>query len=201
MRRTKQEAEQTKEAILRSAIYLFSSKGVAKTSIDEIAKDARVTRGAVYWHFKNKTEIFDALFEALHKSFIETVWDEFDKNDPNPLEQLKNICTEILLKLKTDEEKVLSLIIFLQKCDYSGELEVFRQRHIIKKKEKFEAFHKFFLRAKELGQLPTNTDCDLLTRGISMYMKGIVLEFLDERDTSILDKVPGLMDLYFKNFK
>ena len=49
MRRTKEQAEQTRTSILASAEILFLEKGVAHTSLEHIAKHAGVTRGAVYW--------------------------------------------------------------------------------------------------------------------------------------------------------
>ena len=51
MRRTKEQAEQTRVAILEAAERLFLEKGVAQCSLEQIARAAGVTRGAVYWHF------------------------------------------------------------------------------------------------------------------------------------------------------
>ena len=56
MRRTKAEAEQTREDILNAAIDMFYKDGVSKTTLNGIATHAGVTRGAIYWHFKNKME-------------------------------------------------------------------------------------------------------------------------------------------------
>ena len=57
MRRTKEEAENTRTAILTAAELLFLKKGVSHTSLEQIARQAGVTRGAVYWHFQNKAQI------------------------------------------------------------------------------------------------------------------------------------------------
>ena len=46
MRRTKKEAEKTREAILESAEAIFLKKGVSKTSLEEIIKTLRIYRGA-----------------------------------------------------------------------------------------------------------------------------------------------------------
>jgi AcrR family transcriptional regulator len=58
MRRTRAEAEQTREAILAAAIEVFLERGVSRATFDQIARAAGVTRGAVYWHFRDKQEIF-----------------------------------------------------------------------------------------------------------------------------------------------
>ncbi len=62
-RRTKEQAEQTRDALLDAAGQLFFSRGVGGTSLDDIAHAAGVTRGAVYWHFRNKADLFEALYE------------------------------------------------------------------------------------------------------------------------------------------
>ncbi len=61
MRRTKSEAEQTKNDLVMAALEIFSEQGYAATKLSDIAKRAGTTRGAIYWHFENK----DALFSYL----------------------------------------------------------------------------------------------------------------------------------------
>ncbi|MGL4893183.1 MAG: TetR family transcriptional regulator, partial [Aeromonas veronii] len=51
-RRTKEEAQQTRCHIMSTALDLFCSQGLAKTSLTDIARAADLTRGAIYWHFK-----------------------------------------------------------------------------------------------------------------------------------------------------
>ena len=64
MRRTKAEAEQTRNDILKAALILFDEQGYAQTTLSTIARKAKVTRGAIYWHFENKEEILAALVQA-----------------------------------------------------------------------------------------------------------------------------------------
>ena len=72
-RRTKDEAEQTRDAILDAAEKVFYKRGVARTSLDEIARAAKVTRGAVYWHFKDKMELSEAMVERAVKILIDRI--------------------------------------------------------------------------------------------------------------------------------
>src|SRR5436309_1603747 len=58
-------AEATRKALLGAARRLFARKGFADTSLDEVAEVARVTKGAVYHHFKNKRELFRSVYEEL----------------------------------------------------------------------------------------------------------------------------------------
>ena len=57
-----QHAEATRRAVLAAARWSFGRKGYAQVSVDEIAAEARVTKGAVYHHFAGK----EALFRAVH---------------------------------------------------------------------------------------------------------------------------------------
>jgi len=62
-RRTKQEAEQTRQALLDTALRLFSERGIGQTSLKDVAAETGVTHGALYWHFKNREDLVQALYE------------------------------------------------------------------------------------------------------------------------------------------
>ena len=65
-RKTKEEAERTYHLLLDAAIDEFTDRGVAHTTLLQIATRAGLTRGAIYWHFKNKDELIMALWK--HKA-------------------------------------------------------------------------------------------------------------------------------------
>ena len=60
-RKTKAEAEKTRQKILTATLDLFVEKGYERTTFEDVAKRIRLTKGAVYWHFKSKTDLFAAL--------------------------------------------------------------------------------------------------------------------------------------------
>ena len=68
-RRTKEEAEETRKAILRASLEIFCEKGYSRTTFDEIAKHINLTKGAIYWHFRNKADI---LTEIIRNGFSQT---------------------------------------------------------------------------------------------------------------------------------
>jgi AcrR family transcriptional regulator len=63
--RREEYAEATKEAIIISGLESFVEKGYLRASLDEVADHARVTKGAVYHHFSNKREVFEAVFTMV----------------------------------------------------------------------------------------------------------------------------------------
>lgn len=64
-RRTKEDAEKTREDILINALELFCEKGYSKTTFDDIAKRIELTKGAVYWHFRNKQDLLIDLIKMM----------------------------------------------------------------------------------------------------------------------------------------
>jgi AcrR family transcriptional regulator len=62
---------QTRAALVAAARHLFGRDGFAATSVDDIAREARLTTGALYHHFPNKTALFEAVFEAVHTDLLE----------------------------------------------------------------------------------------------------------------------------------
>lgn len=55
--------ESTRDAVLDAAAELFVQRGYPRTSLDEVAASARVTKGAIYHHFVNKAALMTALIE------------------------------------------------------------------------------------------------------------------------------------------
>ncbi|MGE7812031.1 TetR family transcriptional regulator [Pseudomonas sivasensis] len=71
VRRTKEEAQETRSQILQAAEQAFYDRGVARTTLADIAALAGVTRGAIYWHFSNKSDLLQALLDTLHEPLDE----------------------------------------------------------------------------------------------------------------------------------
>jgi AcrR family transcriptional regulator len=62
---------QTRAALIAAARHLFGRDGFATTSVDDTAREARLTTGALYHHFPNKTALFEAVFESVHAELLE----------------------------------------------------------------------------------------------------------------------------------
>ena len=75
MSKTRKEeyAEATRSALLESARVLFAEHGYHNTSVDEICRHARVTKGALYHHYRNKEDLFADLVETLEAAFVDDV--------------------------------------------------------------------------------------------------------------------------------
>jgi AcrR family transcriptional regulator len=71
--RREEYTEATRRALLDSAAAAFEERGFAEASLDDIARAARLTKGALYHHFAGKQELFRAVFEEVEMEMIAAV--------------------------------------------------------------------------------------------------------------------------------
>lgn len=129
MRRTKEQAEQTRNTILASAELLFLEKGVAHTSLEHIAKHAGVTRGAVYWHFQNKAHLFHDMLSQVRLP-PEQLARQLQENDSGgALQSLRELCVEGITDIALDEQKRRIFTVLLHRCEFTEELREAEERH------------------------------------------------------------------------
>ena len=102
MKRTKENADITRQQLLESALRVFSEKGYAATRLSDIAVAANVTRGAIYHHFGNKKELFIALFRNRSDPYFQIV-SEILSSDLPSIEKFQKLITTLLKKFEGDE--------------------------------------------------------------------------------------------------
>ena len=95
MKRTKEDALTTKKQIIEKAVELFIRKGFSNTTLDEIAQQTCVTRGAIYWHFKDKLDIVKELVEIQHENQTKLLSDLFS-SDASSFNKIQRIIEEIV---------------------------------------------------------------------------------------------------------
>ena len=124
MRKTKEEAAITRQNILAAARRVFHQNGVAHSSLELVAKEAGLTRGAIYWHFKDKTALFFAMQQDICEVLDAQIQASFD--DPhwqNPLDAIAAGLKTFFNVLENDSEVRKIFEIMALKCEYVGEFE------------------------------------------------------------------------------
>lgn len=102
MKRTKENADVTRQQLLESALRVFSEKGYAATRLSDIAAAAHVTRGAIYHHFGNKKELFIALFKDRSDPYFQIVSEILSSDIPS-LEKIRKLMMKMLKNFEEDE--------------------------------------------------------------------------------------------------
>lgn len=173
-RRTKADAELTRQLLLDTAELLFSERGVSSTSLTQIAKAAGVTRGAIYWHFADKAELFDAMHARVALP-LEQLEAEVLAQD-NPLAALRDYWIRALNRLTECEHSRRVVDILLRKCENVQELEQSSSRAEEWMRSTLDLMTAAFTEAQRKGYL--NDGIDPRAAAISSYSMVVGLLYI-----------------------
>lgn len=193
-RRTKEDAEKTREALLDAAERVFLQRGVTPATLNEIAKEAGLTRGAVYWHFEDKIAIFRAMHERV-KQPLDMLFDEMTAG-PNPLEGLRALSIRVLQMVGQDDHirNVFTILRLRSEDLHCGDSEF--ARDLNQKREhlltKFEWI--FGQAALAPGLTPR-----MAALGLHAYFNGILKDYLRAPESmDIVALAPPAIDIFFR---
>jgi TetR/AcrR family transcriptional regulator, acrAB operon repressor len=201
VRKTKEEAQETRNAILDAAERVFQERGVSHTSLAEIAAEAGVTRGAIYWHFANKSDVFDALFERvfapLEERFV-ALHEELRRNERvNPLEHIRKMALDFIGRVVSDPRYFRLIEISWHKCEYVGEMATIRDNHLECGNRHLEMAVESFRLAQDRDFLPASLDPRIAAMGLVALIDGLVVNFTLERSTfPLAGYAPAILDAY-----
>ncbi|WP_163577058.1 TetR family transcriptional regulator [Halomonas faecis] len=128
-RRTKAEAAATRETLLDAAEVVFYERGVARASLEQIAQQAGMTRGAVYWHFRNKAELFRAMLARVRMPFQELVEEIGDPGlSERPLEAIRLACLKGFERLEQPRYRRVHAIL-IHRCEFFSDIDPIAMQH------------------------------------------------------------------------
>jgi TetR/AcrR family acrAB operon transcriptional repressor len=129
MRRTKEEAEVTRAAVLKAALAVFSAKGYSAATLDDVASAAKVTRGAIYWHFKSKADLYNTLVEELSARGASVVQQAVAEGGTF-IEILRRIFVRLCAVIEDDKEARAVMELGLFKTGLAPELQSGRKKQL-----------------------------------------------------------------------
>lgn len=174
-RKTKQQAQETRNHIIDAAIERFSEHGVSKTSLADIAAAAGVTRGAIYWHFKNKTDLLNEIW-AQSESGLEDLESEYHLKYPSdPLSVMKAMVSYVLEATALDKRRRALLEIIFHKCEFVGEMTTLQMMQQTLYLECYEKIEDVLRQCIAAGQLPADLD----TRRAAVVMRGYITGIME----------------------
>jgi TetR/AcrR family acrAB operon transcriptional repressor len=119
---TKEAALQTRARLLNAAREVFRQRGVSRATLEDIAKAAGVTRGAIYWHFANKGDVLQAMFDEVSIPLIDRL-DDTLLQDPktDALGRLRNFLLQLFDSIQSDDRLRAMMEICEFKCEFVGD--------------------------------------------------------------------------------
>lgn len=177
-RRTKEDAQATRCHLLDAAEQLFQSKGVSRTSLNDIALAAGTTRGAIYWHFKDKADLFNAMMERVTLPLERTLTLAAVDTANDPVAEIRSAMLEALRIIATDAQTRRVLNIATHQVEYTAELSTVQEHRVHVHGECVERNRMALARAFATRQLAAPVPLACAALGLQVLVEGLVQQWL-----------------------
>ena len=175
---SKKKTQDTRDRILDAAEDVFNNRGYSSTTLTEIAEAAGVTRGAIYWHFKNKDDLFEAMCSRVREPLKEMVRKTADKDTEDPIDQLSKTHESIMREVIGNSHYRKVLNILFHKCEFTKDTD-----QIVIQQKEWNTYSKnliqtILVNAQKKKQLPPDLDIVLASNLLSFVFKGLLADWL-----------------------
>jgi TetR/AcrR family transcriptional regulator, acrAB operon repressor len=202
VRKTREDALATREQLLDAAERVFRERGVGHTSLGEVADAAGLTRGAIYWHFRSKAELFKAMVERAEMPMNTALEEPAGASLEDPLGQARDLAVRALLHLASSERTRAVFDVVFLRCEYTEDLLPVQEQHLHERALCIGKCASAFRQAVKKGQLPVDTDVDLAARGLYAFVGGLMRDAVESpRDYDLAAGAPPLIDLFFEGLR
>lgn len=179
-RRTKEDALATRTALLDAAERVFLQRGVTRTSLADIAQVAGVTRGALYWHFKDKAALFGAMMDRVTLP-LEIDLDSLGVLGDDPLPAWRERLQQALHRIVHDDQTQRVLQIAMQKVEHADDLAPAIERHIQMHRLNAERERQVLERAAHARSVTLAAPAEQLVQGFHAMVHGLIYSWLLDR--------------------
>jgi TetR/AcrR family acrAB operon transcriptional repressor len=202
VRRTKEEAQETRNLLLDVAEKVFNEKGVSRTSLNDIAESAGLTRGAIYWHFRNKADLFDAMMERVTLPLENLVGRSGDAGLDDPLGYVRACAVGVLERTAKDAQMQRVFDIVTHKCEYVDDMLALKDRHLESRSACLAQVELGLGNAMAKGQLPESTDARRAAIGLHALIDGLIANWLLDPGYFNLGREAGrIIDIYLDGLR
>ncbi len=200
-RKCKEDAEKTRQAVIESALDVFSEKGYAKATFDEIAARAGFTKGAVYWYFRNKADLVAALIGEYMERKRAELMPDIPQGDT--LDDLLDYFTLWASVLRKDVRFSKFNRFIICQMEWSEAVVSRVQKNLVAQKDwHLEKINQVLVKSLERGELKEGVDLPMVREIIRSTYIGIVFSSLNRfTEGDIEEKVRTGLGFLFEGLK
>lgn len=198
-RRTKEDAQATRAALIDAAEHLFQVHGVARTSLADIAAQAGATRGAVYWHFKDKADLFNAMMERVTLPLSQSLQAVDLDSAGDPAQALRTAILAAFTRIESDAQMTRVLQIATHRVELTEELAAVQERHLrmqgLSREKMVAGLVRAYAVREQLPGLPVQT----AALGLQALLEGLLYQWLlSPGRFALVSTVTSALDVYLQ---
>jgi TetR/AcrR family acrAB operon transcriptional repressor len=198
-RKTREEALATREQLLDAAEQVFHQRGVGHTTLAEVADAAGLTRGAIYWHFKSKADLFEAMVARAELPMDSAMEEMALASNEDPLGAVRTLAIRALTHLAESPRTQTVFDVLFLRCEYTDDLAPVQQRHLAERSLCIGQIRQGLEHAVVKGQLPPHLDVQLAAHGLYAFVGGLMRDWVqDPRAYDLSAVAPQLIDVYLR---
>jgi TetR/AcrR family acrAB operon transcriptional repressor len=190
VRRTKADALLTRNTLLDAAEQLFQAHGVSRTSLNDIATTAGTTRGAIYWHFKDKADLFNAMMERVTmplEGALACAATSAETSD-SPLLALRESMLNALRQTANDEQTRRVFEVATHKVEYVSEMQAVRERHLRVRNQCMAMTEKALREVVRRDNIKLSMTLPTAALGLHVILDGLIQNWLLDPQAFDLEK-------------
>jgi TetR/AcrR family acrAB operon transcriptional repressor len=198
MRRTKEEALVTRENVLTSALEVFSHFGYSAARLEDIARAANVTRGAIYHHFGNKEELYKALVTE-RSAGINQLAEEIISQGGTSIEIIRRLLISLFEYAEENEEYRALLELAVSKVELTEGLDSIREDTVKGRRHLAVIFQELLSQGIQAGTIRPDLPVEFSAWGLVSFMNGVGLIWIQDPDAfSLREGGEALVDTFLK---
>ncbi|QLW72991.1 acrEF/envCD operon transcriptional regulator [Citrobacter freundii] len=197
-RKTKADALKTRQHLIETAIVQFAARGVGNTTLNDIADAANVTRGAIYWHFDNKSQLFNELW-LQQPPLRDLIQDQLiGRWGDNPLQRLREkLVVGLQYIAKIPRQQALMQILY-HKCEFHNDM-ISEQDIRDKIGLCHQRIHDSLQKCMDENLIATSLDLDVILIILHGSFSGIIKNWLmNPVSYDLYEQAPVLVDNVLK---
>lgn len=197
-RKTAEATAETRQSLLSAGLLEFSKRGYAAARLEDVARAAGVTRGAIYWHFNSKAELYAALV-ADATARLERVIGAALAGAGSFQAKTRRVMVRMLAYLEEDQTYRAVQGLLLVTTGVDPDLDATRRAQIAEIGAKESELAAILRAGVALGEFRADLDPLEGARAMLAYLDGLTLHWLLTPDAySIQASAPALVDIYIR---
>ena len=201
-RRTKQDAERTRARILDMAEREFQRRGVSRTSLEQIARAAGVTRGAVYGPFRNNADLFNAMLNRVTLPLEAEILKSGERTLDDPVAQIRNSYVAALRATVADPQARRVFEVALFKVEHGHALRGVHERRLAGLRNRVANVERGLRRAARLGLWKSALPARAAAQGVEALVDGLISNWMIDPQAFDLVRVgEQALDAYLRGLR